>query len=136
MILAGSFTNSLVHVCSDEVSDTWGCYEPVKKPRWNMPCYRCLGMKGFVACDVCNGNGVVGMLSCPNASNTGTMDALFKHYGRMVNYNILPISGGWLDQASGFVEVVSILPAIEKAWDTAKQEKEKTLSKLKKSKNV
>lgn len=131
MILAGFYSGHLKHSCSERVSGVWGCYAPVKKARWNLPCWICFGEKGFEECPVCEGYGAVGMTRCPNSSNTGTLNKLYYSYGNLNNLGVLPVAGGMLDQSAAFVSFVEKFPAFLHAWEVTESAKKDMLKELK-----
>lgn len=117
MVLAGLSSGEIKHTrCSSETDATWGCYAPASRPKWNMPCWFCMGKKGTTECKVCSGHGAIGMNRCPNNVNTGTMDFAFASYLSLREYGVLPSGGGMLDQSSIFDKVCRLAPSFEGAW--------------------
>lgn len=115
MILAGFYSGELKHKCKSG-DNSWGCFSPIEKPRWNMPCFNCLGEKGDKSCKICGGNGAVGQVECPNKSNTLTMNHAVNAYADLKDYGVLPSAGAMLDQSVIFNEVVAIFPNFVSAW--------------------
>lgn len=135
MILAGFYSGEVKHTCQPDNSESWGCEKDAQEPRWNLPCWDCLGEKGNESCQICNGVGQVGQLKCPNSANTGTMNNLFSAFADLKEYGVFPVSGAMLDQSIIFKEVVSLVPRYLNAWATLSSRKREEFERRKRALN-
>jgi len=100
----------LGHTCaacklSQEIRSQWGCDAPTKEPQLWIPCVRCAG--DDLVCALCHGLGYESIHRCPRkliTEETWEYLRLFEVYPQ-----VLPLSGGLLQQAAPYVRAMRLL---------------------------
>ena len=91
-----------------------------------------MGVRGQSDCEICGGQGFVGMNRCPNAESNGEYDDLFFYYRSFREQNLLPVSGGLIDQSFEFIDFVKNVDRCRGSWTSLVEWQKKSMEKLKK----
>ena len=123
---------------SELLRKSWGCDDPADHVVWESSCPRCSGT--LPDCGRCGGTGEVSYDRCPSAvidkSGRGlqmTLDLLLRAYSHYDRRNVMPMSGGWLDQSRSFLCGVDLIDSERAWWDEIHREhtdREATRAKL------
>jgi len=99
--------------------ESWGCDTPVEQVVFEVTCSACGGgahLDVGAECPACNGTGLVGFHQCPtavvkNASpwERKLIETALRAYIQFDNRNVMPVEGGWLEQAQAFGAIVDII---------------------------
>lgn len=90
---------------SPELRKEWGCDEPAARSTWTLTCWRCGGEDE--KCEVCAGRREVDQFRCPQ-SMAGPHERAVCASADLLEVGILPVAGGWEDQAATFCDAVRI----------------------------
>lgn len=88
----------------------WGCDEDSEQTGLEFECWGCADRIGpeLEVCATCGGAGVVRLRRCPNAILDREAVDVVKAAAR-VQLGILPVAGGWCDQAALFCEAADLV---------------------------
>lgn len=105
---------------ASELRAEWGCDAPAARPVARVTCAACDGS----GCDECEQTGEVKLYRCPTSHNTRDVAAMFEALA-WTEKGVLPVAGGLVDQAAGFVAFCRVVSAergkIERARELARE---------------
>jgi len=87
----------------------WGCDGEARRDLYEIGCSRCDGTDP--GCSSCKGRGEVGVRKCPGRllSKRPDVARLVQAYMQLDGRSVLPVAGGWCDQAASFVDACAII---------------------------
>jgi len=104
----------------------WGCDAQATRPVFDIGCNRCSGYNPD--CELCTGTNRVDQYRCPNTSlreasvpDRTTVELLLRTYLHYDNRQVLPASGGLLDQTRGWLAACEIIDSERGRIEQAKQ---------------
>lgn len=103
----GDFTQDC-HQCHDEgLRKQWGCDAPTDEPQfWIGPCVWCYGRNA--TCTHCAGDNRIAVHRCPHALATPALVDVVQTVA-LAEQGILPDVGGWVDQATTWVQAFPVV---------------------------
>ena len=99
----------------------WGCDHPAPVALLEVDCWACGGE--FEVCRICDGKGTVEVDRCPHALIRPEHCEICT-YASLLEVGVLPVSGGFADQSSTFVDAVMWVASIKAKLEQEKWERE------------
>ena len=93
--------------CDDAaVRERWGCDKDADPAGYTVPCWHCDGKDA--RCVECKGEGRLPVPRCPSRCLTADVRLVLRAFW-FKRDQILPVSGGWLDQTEAFLAACRVL---------------------------
>lgn len=138
MILCLIYNGDIKHDCGNDNQEAWGCLTETKKAKWATPCVKCnaTGRYKNNTCPDCHGQKSIPQARCPHSSLEGDIasaNLLFKSFKSLTDNNILPNSGGMLEQSAYFVKGIDVINNYISLCNKVSEAKKEALAKLKRT---